>query len=208
MDLVSVIKIMMREDKVLLCIDRLEDIDRYKELGISHFLVPLENYTIGYDSFSFEEISKIDANVYILANRVLTDEDIDEFLNLKIPKNVKGFVIEDIGLYYELKSRGYKLINFQNHLNNNYETINFWLKHFDSLVISTDITKEEIIEIVDKSTKPLILNTFGYPLIMYSRRNLVSNFNRHFNNEPNSQLTIEENIFKSNFLILSLIIFQ
>ena len=82
MDLVSVIKIMMREDKVLLCIDKLEDIDRYKELGISHFLVPLENYTIGYDSFSFEEISKIDANVYILANRVLTDEDIDEFLNL------------------------------------------------------------------------------------------------------------------------------
>jgi len=191
----------MKKDKILLCIDDLNDVEYFKELGVTNFLFPLKDYSIGYNTFSCDEIKKIDGNAYILANRLLTDDDIDNFLNIEIPKNIKGFVVEDIGLYEVLKDKGYELINFQNHLNNNYKTINYWLKYFDSLVISTDITREEIETIVSNAIKPLVLNTFGLPMIMYSRRNLVSNYYRHLDQALKKEINIEEKISNSHFFL-------
>ena len=120
----------MKKGKILLNISNLNDIEKYKKLGISNFLFPLKDYSIGYTSFTLEEISNFGCECYILANRLLKDTEIDEFLKLNIPKNIKGFIIEDTGLYYALKDKEYELINFQNHLNNNYITINYWLKYF------------------------------------------------------------------------------
>ncbi len=182
----------MKKDKVLLQIASLEAIEKYEKLGITNFLFPLKNYSIGYDSFTLEEIKKTGVNAYILANKLLTDDDIDAFEALEIPANVRGFVIEDTGLYVALKDFGYTLINFQNHLNANHETCLYWLKYFDSLVISTDITAEEIENIVDHATAPLVLNTFGYPMIMYSRRHLISNYYENFKLEKKNRITIKD----------------
>lgn len=201
MDLVLVIGQIMKKDKILINIEDLSSVEEYKKLGVTNFLFPLKGYSIGYKSFTFDELSKLNCNVYVLVNRLLTDEDIDEFLQLKIPSNIKGFIIEDIGLYEELKGRGYELINFQNHLNNNYKTVNYWLKYYDSLVISTDITREEIKKIVNETTKPLVLNTFGYPMIMYSRRHLVSNFYKHLDKEEKKEIDIKENLSNAHFFL-------
>lgn len=190
----------MKTSKILLQINNLDDIEYYEKLGISNFLFPLKDYSIGYNDFSFDEISKYN-NAYVLMNRILTDEDIDKFLELKIPKNIKGFIVEDVGMYEVLKDKGYTLINYQNHLNNNYETVNYWLKYYDSLVISTDISEEEIFKIVESANKPLVLNTFGYPMIMYSRRTLVSNFYRHLGKETKHSLEIEETMSNSHFFM-------
>ena len=124
----------MKKDKILLLTTDLNNIEAYKKEGLNNFLFALKGYSIGYNSFLFDEIKDIDANVYILMNRLLTDTDIDEFLKLDIPKNVKGFIIEDIGLL-EVIDKKYKVIIFENHLNNNYETINIMLEDADSLVI-------------------------------------------------------------------------
>jgi len=190
----------MKTNKILLNVSNIDDIKEYKKLGVSNFLFPLKDFSIGYNSFSFDEIKNIDENVYVLVNRILTDDDIDNILKLNIPSNVKGFVVEDVGLFYELKNKNFELILFQNHLNNNFETINFWLKHFDSLVISTDITKEEIKEIILKAKKPLVLNTFGYPMIMYSRRHLVSNYFKHYGKPLKNEIYVKENVTKNNFI--------
>ena len=192
----------MKRDKILLNVNNLGDIEKYEELGISNFLFALKDYSIGYTSFSFEEISKINGDVYVLVNRILTDEDIDNFLKLKIPTNIRGFVIEDIGLYYELKDSKYELINFQNHLNNNYMTVNYWLKLFDSLVVSTDITAEEICDIVNTSTKPLVINVLGYPMIMYSRRNLVTNYCKYYGKDIKKNLSVLEEISGNTFKLV------
>ena len=184
---------MMKKNKILLNISNLEDIDFYQKLGISNFLFPLESFSVGYSSFSIEEISTTNVLGYLLVNRILTDADIDQFLKLKIPKNIKGIIIEDVGLYYALKDSSLELINFQNHLNNSYETVNFWTEYYDSLVLSTDITVDEIIEILDHTKKPLIINTFGYPMIMYSRRKLISNFYEHLGDKEKKSLIIKNN---------------
>lgn len=173
---VSVIRTKMNKQKILLNVSRIEDLERYKTLGIEHFLFPLKGYSIGYEEFDLKEIEDSKVKAYLLINRILDDDDIDRFLELSLPSNVLGLVIEDIGLYYALKNRGYKLILFQNHLNNNSLTINFWLEYFDSLMISTDITLKEIEKILSQTKKPLVLNVLSYPMIMYSRRHLVTNY--------------------------------
>lgn len=169
----------MRRDKILINISDLNDLEKFEKLGVSNFLFPLEDFSIGYKAFSFEEIGSTSIKAYVLVNRLLTDEDIDHFLQLEIPENVVGFVIEDTGLMYELKDSKYELINFQNHLNNNYETINYWLNYFDSVVLSTDITKEEVEKILGMAKKPLVICSFLYPMVMYSRRDLVANYRHH-----------------------------
>lgn len=189
----------MKTNKVLLNVSKIEDIKEYKKLGVSNFLFPLKDFSIGYETFSFSDMKEINGNVYVLINRILTDEDIDKFLNLDIPSNVKGFVLEDVGLYYVLKDKHYELILFQNHLNNNFETINFWLKNLDSVVISSDITREEIKDILNKTDKPLVLNTFGYPMIMYSRRRLVSNYYKHYGIDLKHEISVEEKVTQNNF---------
>lgn len=189
----------MKTDKILLNLSSLDNVETYKKLGVSNFLFPLENYSIGYSTFTLDEIKDFKDDVYVLVNRLLTDDDIDNFLNLEVPSNVKGFIIEDIGLYYALKDKNYELINFQNHLNNSYKTINFWLERYDSLVVSTDITFDEINEIIENASKPLVLNTVGYPMIMYSRRHLLSTYYSHMDRDTKEIMDIRESHSNINF---------
>lgn len=202
MELVSVIRIMMRRDKILILIQNLEDINKYEKLGIANFLFPLEDFSIGYNTFKLEELSNISGNIYVLCNRILTDDDIDKFLKLNIPKNIKGFFIEDTGLYYELKDKGYELVNYQNHLNNNYETVNYWLGRFDSIVLSTDLSLEEMQEIVLKSSKPVVFPIFGYPMAMYSRRTLVSNYYKSENKDVSNSIEISDKVSNVPFKLV------
>lgn len=185
----------MKTNRILVNITNLEHVKLYEEVGITNFLFPLKGYSIGYESFTLEDIEKVKNDVYILVNRILTDRDIDNFLKLKMPSNVKGLFIEDIGLYYALRGSRLELINFQNHLNNNFKTINYWLKYFDSLVLSTDISYEEASKIIKEVNKPLVVYAFGFPEIMYSRRHLLTNYYAFTKNESKTKdtLTIPNN---------------
>ncbi len=202
------------KDKILVQVDSISKIEKLQKLGITNFLLPLMDYSVGYNTFTLEEIENLTGNIYLLVNRILTDEDIDKFLSYVLPSNIKGLFIEDTGLYYALKTTKLELINFQNHLNNNYKTINFWLKYFCSIVTSTDITLEEIKDILSQSNKPLVIYSFGYPLVMYSRRSLVTNYFKHFNmaiqdnleiSLPNNKFFLRENNFGTGVFIKELL---
>ena len=92
------------KNKFLVSINKLEDIDIYKKVGITTFVFALKNYSIGYEnSFSIEEINSIDANKYCLINRLLTSKEIEDLIKLLPSINVNGFIIEDIGLIDSIK---------------------------------------------------------------------------------------------------------
>lgn len=192
----------MITNKIILIPSSIENLEIYKENGIENYLFPLDKFSIGFKTFSLEDVKNTRVCAFLLINRLLSDEDIDEFLQLEIPENVKGFIIEDIGLYYALKDKNYELINFQNHLNNSSLTVNYWLEYFNSLVLSTDITLEEMKNIIDTSSKRVCLNIFGYIMIMYSRRNLVSNYFKYKNKkiEKNIEVSIPNNDLKLKFI--------
>ena len=68
-----------------------------------------------------------------------------------------------------------------------------------SAVISNELTKEEVKDIIDRVTKPIVLNVFGKNTIMYSRRTLLSNYNKYFNIDSDREVILEESITNNSF---------
>ena len=137
-------------------------------------------------------IDKIEG--FVLVNRILTNKDLKELKKLIINSNVKGIVFDDIGIIELLKDINIIKILLLNHLANNYVSINYYLDYVDSIVVSNDITKEEIDVILDKANKPLVLNVFGLNNLLYSRRLLISNYNDYYdsNLDNSTDLFINE----------------
>lgn len=169
---------------ILIYVDDINHIDDYRKAGVSAFLFGLEGFCVGYNTYSLDEISKIDvSNKYILLNRVLDCKDIDKLKEI-IPNitNIKGLVFEDIGVYNLVKDMNFciELILFQNHFGTNNKSINFWLDRVDSMFISNEITKDEISTILDNVSKSVVLHLYGYNQVMYSRRLLLTNWSEEF----------------------------
>ena len=65
------------KNNYLISINNLTDIDKYKKVGGSAFLFALDSYTIGYNTFTIEEINSIQNETkYVLINRLLSSRDI------------------------------------------------------------------------------------------------------------------------------------
>lgn len=170
------------KNNYLISINNLTDIDKYKKVGGSAFLFALDSYTIGYNTFTIEEINSIQNETkYVLINRLLSSRDIINIETILPKIECNGFVIEDIGLINLLKPLNKKIILFMNHFNCNYVSINEWLEYVDSVVISNELTEDEIETIVKNTKKPVVVQVFGHNQMMYSRRLLLTNYYQKFN---------------------------
>lgn len=138
---------------------------------------PLKSFCVGYP-FEFD-ISNIDD--FVLVNRLLTDEDLNILKNILINRKIKGIVFDDLGILEIVKDLKITKILLLNHLANSVRSINYYLDYVDSIVTSSDLTQNEIKYIMERAKKPLILNTFGLIPLMYSRRNLLTNYSIHNN---------------------------
>lgn len=175
------------------------------EEGITSVLFPLQGYSIGFDEpFLLEEIPKLE-NHYLYLNRIINSHEFESLKQLLLPvlNDIYGFVVEDFGVYELLKEMNYqgKIILYQSHFGTNVKTINTNLKSFDSQVISTDITKKQILNILDKADKDLVVFGFGRIPAMYSRRTLLKNYASHFEYEKRTSLTMQESVTKKDFLV-------
>lgn len=192
----------MKLNNFLVTVNNLDIIKELKKVGIATFLFPLKGYTVGFpNTFSLSDIKE--ENSYLFINRILPSEEID---NLKLllndlPNNIKGIVFDDLGILEIIKDLKIKKILYLNHFGTNYESINYFLEYVDSMVISTDVTREEINAILDKTIKPLTIYGFGYVPVMYSRRLLLTNFNKHFNLETKNHAVISDKIANNQFKV-------
>lgn len=170
----------MKSNKILVRINNLEEIEEYKKLGISNFLFALKDFSIGYNTFEIEELNSLQENVYVLVNRVLDNEGIDNFKNIAHKLSfAKGIIFEDIGIYQVLKDTNIPLIWNQNHFAVNSESINIWLDKVDSAVVSNELEKSELIYVLNNVNKKIILPVLGLNMSMYSRRYLLSFYNKY-----------------------------
>ena len=191
-------------NKVLIYVDKTDYISEYRKAGVSAFLFALKDYCVGYENtYTLDEIIKVDvSNKYILINRLLDCNDVDNLkVLLKDIKDIKGIVYEDISVYRIVKGLGLdvELIFFQNHFATNTYSVNFWLDRVDSLLLSNEITKDEIKYILDNAKKELCVHVFGYNQVMYSRRLLLSNWSEEFNIPFIDKNVLEEVVTKIKF---------
>lgn len=192
------------KNNYLLLVDNKNLISKLKEESNITFLFPVKGFTVGFNHpFALEEIKE--ENAFIFVNRMLDHEGILAFQSLlqNLPSNIKGIVFDDIGVLEVLKTMPNSLVKilFLNHFNCNSLSINTYLEDCDSVVVSTDITKEEVKTILEHASKPLVLYTFGHINIMYSRRKLITNYNEHF--QTNAPLVSDlTNDLKQEFKIV------
>lgn len=172
------------KSNILINVNSLEYIDDYRKAGVTAFLFPLEGYSVGYNTFSLEEIKNVEvSNKYLLINRVLDCDSIDSLKEILVNlSDITGIVYEDIGINNLVNSLNLdlELIHFQNHFGTNLDSVNFWLDRADSIFISNEITKEEIVNIVSNANKSVCLHLYGYNQVMYSRRLLLTNWSNEF----------------------------
>ncbi len=191
----------MKESKFLITVTN-EEMLNWKVKNIN-FLFPIEGYSVGFlKTFSIEEIKLSNSFLYI--NRILDKEAIEKLKeDLKhISEKIIGICFTDLGVIRIVKELGLhlKLIYMQNHNTTNASSINYYLEEVDSVLVSTDITKEEIFTILNRAKKPLVLPYFMRVEAMYSRRTLLANYERHFDLEKENTKTLHEEISKMDFL--------
>lgn len=179
--------------------------DDIKKLKVTNanFLFPIMGYSVGFSKvFKIEEVDSDNAFIYI--NRILDKESIiklESDLSI-LPKNIIGICFTDLGVLQVVKKLNLdlKLIYMQNHNTTNYVSINYYLESVDSVLVSTDITRDEIMSILDKADKPLVVPYFMLVDVMYSRRKLLTNFQEEFGVEKNSKMELNEPITKNEFV--------
>ena len=181
-------------NKYIINVDKLEYIKEYRECGINTFLFALKDFSIGYNSYTLKQIEDIDIpNKYLLINRILDCKDIDKLKEL-LPKfkTIKGIFYEDIGIINIAKDLNLELILFQNHFNTNTYSVNYWLNKIDSVVISNELTLEELTYITNNVIKPVVVHLYGHNQVMYSRRLLLSNWSNNFKIVNKNENVIED----------------
>lgn len=172
----------MKNNKILIYLNNLEDIAKYKEIGITNFLFALEDFSIGYQTFKLNELANLDINVYLNINIIMDTKKIAKFKKLINKLTfVKGIFFEDVGLYNILKNTKIPLIWNQAHFVINSKSINFWLERVESASLANELTIDEIKYILNNANKSLIMSVYGLNIAMYSRRYLLSYFNKYNN---------------------------
>ncbi len=199
MDYPSVLGKMMKTSKILINIKKLDEMEKYEKIGIHNFLFALEDFSIGYPTFALEDIPE---EAYILINRLLDTEAIEKLKSqAKRIGKYRGIIFEDLGVFQIFKNYDMELIWFQNHFATNYQSINDFLAlGMTSAIISNEITEEEILAILDVASKPLILNIYGKNQVMYSRRTLLTNFNKYAHLDDNKRVILQEKVTNKEFL--------
>ena len=182
-------------NKLLVRVNNIEEIEILNKKGISNFLFPLEGFSIGYNTFKLEELQNLNVNVYLLLNRLFDNNDVNNFKNIKEKLNfVSGIFFEDIAVYMILRDTNINLVWNSMHAVISSCSVNSWLSRVGSASLSNELTKEEIKYILDKASKPLVISVFGQNPVMYSRRNVITNYNLSKKINLPKKMIVEANI--------------
>ena len=186
----------MQKEKYLI-IPNKKELELYNNFNA--FILPLKGYSIGYDVyFDIDEINELSDSyeIYVMMNKFLHMKIYDfKELYPKFNDNIK-FIVEDIGLVNIIDKD--RLVLYEDHILSNYKAINF-LNSLDikNVVINNDLTIEEIKEIINKSNSNIFYHYVAKNNIMYSRRKLVSNYNKYYNLEDTNYYELKEKVSNS-----------
>ena len=174
--------------KEIIILPNKKQLEFYEKYNINTFLLPMKDFSIGFNTyFTKEEINKLSDKycIYVLINKFM-HKNIDKFKNIydKFNKNIK-FIVEDIGLSKIIDKD--RIVIYENHIISNYKAINYLDSlGYNSIVINNDLTIHELKEIQENTSSNLYYFYISKNMLMYSRRNLVSNYNDYYNNKSDS----------------------
>ncbi len=162
-----------------------KDKDFYQNSLADGYIFPLEDYSMDYEvKFTIEEIESlrnINKKCFIVINRMFFENDLDnldKILSKIAAMNVDGVLYYDDSIL-ELKIENNYNINLyinKNYMMTNSSTINFYHKYgVKGVVLSNEITLDEIKMIRENTKLEIMQLVIGYPVVATSRRSLNTN---------------------------------
>lgn len=175
-----------------------KSIDQIESLieDIDGVIVGIKDLSINQPAyFTLDEIKKINEiiknngkEIFVSLNKNMFNKDLKELTNFlkEVDKlNIDGIFFYDLSILNIAKNINLKtnLVWNQNYFVNNYETCNYYYdKDIKYGVISNEITKEEIEKLVKNTKMNMFINVFGYQMMSYSKRKLISNYFKFIKN--------------------------
>ncbi len=126
-------------------------------------------------------LNKTSKNVSINVKRLFHEYELIALENTLKSINlekVSNIFYSDLAVYDIVKSLGYenKLVYDAFTYLTNYLDVEEYNSFNKSVVVSNQISKEEIDELLSKITKPVMIHGFGKSVIFYSKRKLITNY--------------------------------
>ena len=167
---------------------------------VDGFIIPIKGLSINYnydiDINELDDILKeLDGkDIFISLNKNMHNSDLDKLKDtlLRLENySIKGIIYYDISIVEYKKELGLKndIVWNQEHMVTNYSTINYWYNEGSRYAyLSSEITKNEILDIKKNTAAKLMMNIFGYVPMFTSKRKLVSNYLDTFDKEKVSKI--------------------
>lgn len=189
-------------------VSELKDLCLLKNTKVDGWIVNIFGLSCYYDHlYSLEEIESIvdiahrqNQKVYVNAKKIIHEQDIDKvtYLVKELEKiGIDYYIYGDVAfleIVENLQINAKLIYQVATYMTNKYD-INEMLEDNNSVVVSTELSLEEMKEIVNDTPKELYLHAFGYYPIFHSRRELISNYliyrNREIDLEANYDVVEE-----------------
>lgn len=177
-----------------------------KNVVFNNLILPLKDYSIGFDVYyTVSEINSLSKklNISVIINKFLHKEDIKNIINiineLEID-NIKYIFVEDLGLVSLLDNN--KVVVSQNHIINNYDSINYFKSlGYSNILVNNDLTINELKEIISKTSSNLFMYFISKNNLMYSKRRLLTAFSNYKNSDISKKEVITEKVSNHKLII-------
>ena len=163
----------------------------YKKVQMVNFLFPLKGYCVGKNT-EFD-IKELPDNVDIYINRLLDEEGINSLDKLleSNKEKIHGIFFEDLGVLELVKEKKYPFVltYFPMHALCSKSTCDEFLSECDKVVLSSDITIDDIKKMGDLSNIGALI--YSRLPFMYSRRHLVSNYEKTYGLNESKKIKVK-----------------
>ena len=136
-------------------------------------------------SLSFDQMEDLTSSfdVYVLMNLLYSQHELDvvrKWLEMIKSSHIKGIIFQDFGLWMMAKELGLpqEMMYGPETLNTKHMTLNDLCDlGIDSAFLAREISKEDIMNILENSHMPIMVQVHGVQYMGHSKRPLLSNFN-------------------------------
>ncbi len=174
--------------KLMCNLNSLEFISDYQSIGLSGLMVGNDEissrHILNLGVETMIELSK-QFEVYVLMNQLYSEQEFEvvrKWLLMIKDTMIQGIIFQDFGLFQLAKSLGLKqkMMYHPETLNTNHQTLtDLHDLGIDEAFIARELSKEHMIQIIEKSTMPLMMQIHGVEYMGQSKRPLISNYNNH-----------------------------
>ncbi|MBQ2639892.1 MAG: U32 family peptidase [Bacilli bacterium] len=187
-----------------------KNINNYKEY-IDGVILGLHNFSVFNNiSYTIDEIKDIsnkykDLELFIKIDKNIFNNEIDSLKEIlielsKLDVKIMFYDLSILELVRKLKL-DCDLVWSQTHMVTNYKTCNYYYdKGVKSALLSKEITLEEIKNINKLSNINTIVEVVSKPSVGYSRRKLVTNYNKD-NNSNFKNLVVREKVTNKDYIV-------